>query len=319
MKLRPLGKSGTKVSEICLGTMQFRWSIKDKQAYKLMDAYTDAGGNFLDTADMYSQWVPGLKGGESETVIGNWMKARRNRNRIVLATKVRCRMWKGPDGEGLGAKHIIKACEDSLRRLKTDRIDLYQSHWSDTKTPIQETLGAFATLARQGKVRMIGCSNYSGRELEESFKKSGPAGIHYTSVQPHYSLLTRKRFENDIHPIVQKEGMAVIPYSPLEGGFLTGKYRREKSLPKSVRAPQIREKWFGGRALDMIDRMTEISNDAGYSILQLALAWVLAHKWITAPIVGANSVSQLKESLAAANIRLEPEIKRELDRLSDQF
>lgn len=311
MKYRPLSHTGVQVSEICLGTMQLQCHVSEKDSFRLLDAFLDGGGNFLDTADMYSQWVKGFRGGESETVIGKWMKQRGNRDKVVLATKVRSRMWDGPDGEGLSRKHVLRACEDSLRRLQTDRIDLYQSHWPDKDTPIDETLSAYETLVREGKVRFIGCSNYSGKELEGSF--AGSAGVRYVCIQPHYSLILHKEFEKSVLPIVRRESMAVIPYSPLEGGFLTGKYRKGKPLPDSVRAGDIKKHGMTDKNFSVIDLLDKISKQNGRTILQTALGWLLSHDWITAPIIGANSIEQLKESLGAAGLRLSREDKETLD------
>ncbi len=319
MELRPFGKTGEKVSCLCLGTMQFLWPVTEPDAHNLLDFFFESGGNFLDTADMYSQWAPGLKGGESETVIGNWMKQRNNRAKVFLATKVRCRMWEGADGEGLGKAHILKACEDSLRRLQTDRIDLYQSHWSDDSVPIGETLSAYQTLVRQGKVRWIGCSNYSGKELEESFVQSDGLGIQYASIQPHYNLIRRKSFEKEVLPVVLKRGMAVIPYSPLAGGFLTGKYRKDKPLPEGVRADQIWKSRMTDENFKVIAALEKAAQKNGKTILQTALAWLLSHDWMTAPIIVANSIEQLKESLGAVGFRLPEEDRKELDRVSSSL
>ncbi|OGR82730.1 MAG: hypothetical protein A2636_05290 [Elusimicrobia bacterium RIFCSPHIGHO2_01_FULL_64_10] len=314
MRTRPLDTTGLSVSEICLGTMQFLWSIGEEDSHAILDAFFEAGGNFIDTADMYSQWVPGLAGGEAEGVIGRWMKKKRNRDRIVLATKVRCRMWPGPDGEGLGEKHVLRACDESLKRLQTDRIDLYQSHWPDQAVPIEETLGAYANLIRQGKVRFAGCSNYPGRALEEALAKSGKGRARTVSVQPCYNLLKRGEFEREILPIVRREGLAVIPYSPLAGGFLTGKYRRGQPLPKSVRAKQIRSQHFSEGDLSVVELLEKLSKDSGRTVAQTALAWILSHDWVTAPIIGATSLAQLRECLGAGGLKLAPAEKDLIDR-----
>lgn len=295
--------------------MQFLWTCTEKESYEVLDTFFDAGGNFIDTADMYTQWAKGLKGGESETIIGKWMKKRNNREKIVLATKVRCKMWDGPNGEGLSRSHILKACEQSLKRLQTDRIDLYQAHWPDPKTPIEETLSAFETLVRQGKVRYLGASNYSAKEMEDAFKAGEKIGVQFLSVQPRYNLIWRKDFEKELLPMVLRKGLAVIPYSPLEGGFLTGKYRKDKPLPKSERAGGIKEK-LTDQNFAVIEALEKIGKKAGKTISQIALGWLLSHPWMTAPIIGANNKKQLEENLGAAGFTLDPEDKKILDELT---
>lgn len=304
------------VSEICLGTMQFRWLMNEEDSYKLLDAFVEQGGNFIDTADMYTQWAQGLVGGEAETILGNWMQKKKNRQKIVLATKVRCRMWDGPDGEGLSRTHIMRACDDSLRRLKTDYIDLYQSHWSDQKTPIEETLAAYQTLVKQGKVRHIGCSNYSADDMNAAHKAGKEIGAQYISVQPYYNLIGRNDFEKNILPIVIENKMAVIPYSPLAAGFLTGKYRKGKPVPESVRADQIKKEKMTEKNLALIETMDAMGKTYGKTVLQMALGWLLAHDWMTAPIVGANSIAQLNESFGAVGLKLSPQDKKKLDDLT---
>src|SRR5436190_14847388 len=226
MEYRRLGRTDLSVSVLCLGTMQWGWTASEKRAREVMDAYLEAGGNFLDTADVYSVWSR-AGAGASEEIIGRWMKERANREAIVLATKVRGRMWKGDDGEGLSRAHITRAIEDSLRRLQTDRIDLYQSHSMDDKTAIEETLEAFDALVRAGKVRHIGASNYSGWRLARAVWASDAGEwARYESLQPHYNLVHRGEFERELRSVCAEMEIGVIPYSPLGGGFLTGKYRR---------------------------------------------------------------------------------------------
>ncbi|MBI5081192.1 MAG: aldo/keto reductase, partial [Chloroflexi bacterium] len=216
MEHRYLGNSGLQVSDICLGTMQFLWTTDEPNSFAVLNAYAEAGGDFVDTADVYSRWAPGLKGGEAETIIGKWMKERGNRQNIVLATKVRGRMWDGANGEGLSRFHIMRAVEESLRRLQTDTIDLYQTHSPDLNTPIEETMRAMDDLVHQGKVRYVGCSNYNGWQLMEAILTSRQAGIaDYISIQPHWSLVEREIFERDVYPVVKKFNIGIIPYSPL--------------------------------------------------------------------------------------------------------
>lgn len=316
MRYRPLSNTGLEVAEICLGTMQFQWTCSEEDSYKVLDRYFEAGGNFLDTADVYSRWAPGLQGGEAETIIGKWMKDRGNRDKIVLATKVRGRMWDGPDGEGLGRSHILRACDDSLRRLQTDRIDLYQSHSEDPSASHDETMQAFADLNKQGKVRFVGCSNFSSAAMAEALKAGAKAGISYISVQPKYHLMYRRQFEQSLLPFVEKFNIAVIPYSPLAAGFLTGKYRRDGPPVRSARAAYIQPDLMTDKGFHAIDVLEKIAKRMGCTISQVALAWLLAHKWMTAPIIGANSTAQLDESLGASGIALDREDKAALDALA---
>ena len=308
MNYRDLGRAGLRVSEICLGTMQWGWTASEQTAFEVMDAFMEAGGNFIDTADIYSRWVEGNPGGVSETIIGKWMKERGNRRHVVLATKVRGRMWDGPNGEGLSRKHIMHAVEDSLRRLQTDYIDLYQIHWDDLETPIDETLRALDDLVRQGKVRYIGASNISAWRLMKALCISDKHDLaRYDSLQPHYNLVHRTEFEAELKPLCESEQIGVIPYSPLAGGFLTGKYHLDSPPPDSARQESVKRKYFneyGWRVLAAVER---IADERGVLPLQIALAWLLNQPVITAPIIGANSIEQLTPSLEAVDIRLEEE------------
>ncbi len=316
MNYRHLGRTGLTVSELCLGTMQFGWTTDEPSACAVMDAFVEAGGNFIDTADIYSNWAPGNPGGVSEQIIGRWMRARNNRDAIVLVTKARGRMWDGPDGEGLGRAHLIRACEDSLRRLQTDHIDLYLAHWFDADTPIEETLRAFDDLVRAGAVRAIGCSNYPAWRLCKALWTSDVLGLaRYECLQPHYNLAHRAEFERELKPLCEAEGLGVMAYSPLAGGFLTGKYRRE-GAPPSARADGIRRRYFNDRGFAILEAVQAVAAAHGATAGQIALAWLLAQPAVTAPIVGANSVEQLRESLGASDIRLTPEEKATLDQVS---
>ena len=315
MEYRKLGRTGLKVSELCLGTMQFGWSADEATSFAVMDAFVSAGGNFIDTADVYSRWAAGNPGGVSEQIIGRWMKARGNRGAIVLATKARGRMWDGPNGEGLSRLHLIRACEDSLRRLDTDTIDLYQTHFFDAETPIDETLRALDDVVRAGKVRYVGCSNYPAWRLAKALWASDRLSLaRYDSLQPHYNLANRAEFERELKPLCEEEGVGVIPYSPLAGGFLTGKYRRERvSLPASTRAEGIEKRYLNDRGFAILDKLDEVARTRSLTVGQTALAWLLTQPVITAPIVGANSVEQLAESQGAAGVRLSAE---EMDTLN---
>ena len=317
MDYRKLGRTGLEVSELALGTMQFGWTADEETSWAIMDAYVEAGGNLIDTADIYSIWAEGNPGGVSEEIIGRWLKARGNRQDIVLATKVRGRMWEGPNGEGLSRAHILRAVEDSLRRLGTDYIDLYQTHSFDAETPIEETMRALDDLVRAGKVRYVGCSNYPAWRIVEALWASDRLGLaSYVSLQPHYNLVHRREFEHDLTPVVEQYGLGVIPYSPLAAGFLSGKYRRDAPLPQSARAERIQKQYFSERNFDLLDRMAEIGANHGQGVQQVALAWLLSNPLVTAPIIGANSVEQLQASLAAVGFRLDEEEKQALDALS---
>ncbi|HSJ59423.1 MAG TPA: aldo/keto reductase, partial [Anaerolineae bacterium] len=245
MEYRRLGHTGLRVSELALGTMQFGWSADEETSCAVMDAYLGAGGNLIDTADVYSRWAEGNPGGVSEEIIGRWMTSRGNRQDVVLATKVRGRMWEGPNGEGLSRAHIMRAVEESLRRLQTDYIDLYQTHAYDENTPIEETLRALDDLVRAGKVRYVGCSNYPAWRLMEALWVSDLYGTtSFVSIQPHYNLVHRAEFERELADVVEEYDIGVIPYSPLQGGFLTGKYERDRPLPDSKRAERIQKSYF---------------------------------------------------------------------------
>lgn len=316
MEYRNLGKTGLKVSEICLGTMQWGWTADEATSQTVMDAFVAAGGNFIDTADIYSNWAPGNAGGVSEEIIGRWMKDRGNRDQIVLATKVRGRMWEGPNGEGLSRVHIMKACEDSLRRLQTDYLDLYQTHWYDETTPIDETMEALDTLVRQGKVRYVGCSNYPAWRLVEALWVSDKYHIvRYDAIQPHYNLVHRAEFERELKDVCTAFGLGVIPYSPLAGGFLTGKYRRE-AVPQSARAEGVKNRYLNEKGFAVLEKLDAIATARGLSVTQTSLAWQLNLPYVTAPIIGANSVAQLSESLGAGGVKLTADEMASLDEAS---
>jgi len=309
-----LGRTGLKVSEICLGTMQWGWTADEDTSTTVMDAFVEAGGNFIDTADIYSRWVEGNPGGVSEEIIGRWMQARNNRRHIVLATKVRGPMWDGPNGEGLSRGHIIQACEDSLRRLQTDYIDLYQTHFYDADTPIQETMEALDRLVQQGKVRYVGCSNYPAWRLTESLWASDKAGLaRYDSIQPHYNLAHRAEFEREAAEVCAAHGIGVIPYSPLAGGFLTGKYDRE-TVPASARADGIKSRYFNEAGWRTLDAVRAVADETDSTPIAVSLAWLLAQPVVTSPIIGANSVEQLQGSLAAVELDLSAE---QIERLNE--
>jgi aryl-alcohol dehydrogenase-like predicted oxidoreductase len=304
VELKPFGNTDLRVSPICLGTMQFGWTADEDASFAVMDAYVAAGGNFLDSADIYSNWAPDHGGGESEEIIGRWLKARDNRNRIVIATKVRGPMWQGSDGEGLSRAHISHAVEDSLRRLQVDTIDLYQCHWPDEGTPIEETLAVFQELIDAGKVRYIGASNYDVKLLRAALRSADEKQLaRFASLQPHYNLVHRSEYEAQLQDVCGRERIGVIPYSPLAGGFLTGKYRPGRPLPKSSRADRAKS-LLSGPGLRVLAALDPIALGHRVSLASIALAWLLANPTVTAPIIGANSPEQLAELLPAVELKL---------------
>jgi aryl-alcohol dehydrogenase-like predicted oxidoreductase len=317
MEYRRLGRTGLKVSELCLGTMTFRWTSTEEQSLQVLDRAFDAGINFIDTADVYSFWADDNDGGVAEEIIGKWLKTK-PREQVVIATKVRGRMWEGPNGEGLSRQHIMKAVEDSLRRLGTDAIDLYQVHWPDDETPLEETLSALDDLVRAGKVRYIGASNYPAWLLTKALWISDKHGYaRFDSIQPHYHLLNRPEVEPQLAALCLDQGIGMIPYSPLAGGFLTGKYTRE-GVPDGARlATSDRIKGLmTEQNFALLDALKEMGEVRDRTILQMALGWLLTLPMVTSPIIGANTVKQLEGSLGAAGLRLSEEEMARLDDLT---
>ncbi|MBT3313811.1 MAG: aldo/keto reductase [Anaerolineae bacterium] len=315
MKYRQLGKTGIEVSVLCLGTMQFGWSADEATSFEILSAAYEAGINFIDTADIYSRWADGNPGGVSEEIIGKWRKqAKIPREKLVIATKVRGMMG-NPPTEGLSGKRIQKMVEDSLRRLDIEYIDLYQAHWADVDVEIEETLRAFDDLVQSGKVRAIGCSNYSGEQLREALEVSEKIDLaRYDTLQPHYSLVHRAEYERELAEICRENNIGVIPYSPLAAGFLTGKYRRDKKAD-SVRAGSVK-KYFTEENWALLEAMDEIAATHDATVTQVALAWQLADPVISSPIIGANSISQLNDSLGAVELMLMHDEKMNLNELS---
>ncbi|HSR47799.1 MAG TPA: aldo/keto reductase [Anaerolineales bacterium] len=302
MEYRRLGKSGFKVSELCMGTMQFGWTADEPTAFRILDASRAAGINFIDTADVYSRWVEGNPGGVAETIVGKWLQASSvPRDQIVLATKVRGRMGEGPNDEGLSRGHILNAAHESLRRLGTDYIDLYQLHFPDDETPIEETLEALTDLVRRGDVRYIGCSNFPAWRTVEALWAADRRNLaSFASTQPHYNLVHRAEFESEVQDVCSRYGLAVLPYSPLAGGFLTGKYRRGQEAPagtRGVSSPRVREHLQSERAWHVLDEVRAIAVAKGKSPSQVALAWLLANPLVTSPIIGPRSMDQLEDNL----------------------
>lgn len=316
MEYRRLGRTGLKVSELCLGTMTFGWTADEATSLDMLSAAFDAGINFLDTADIYSRWHK--QAGIAEEIIGKWLKGR-PRDQVVIATKVRGAMGDGPNDQGLSRVHIMHAVEGSLRRMGTDYIDLYQCHWPDDDTPLEETLRALDDLVHQGKVRYIGCSNTPAWKLCKALWISDKYGLaRFDCLQPHYNLVHRAEFERELMPLCADQGLGVIPYSPLAGGFLTGKYRRGQPIPEGTRGQtsQRVKSYMTEANFALIDRMEALGRERGLTIAQVALAWLLTNPVITSPIIGANSVAQLRESLGAVGQRLSPEEKLALDEAS---
>jgi aryl-alcohol dehydrogenase-like predicted oxidoreductase len=317
MEYRRLGRTGLKVSELCIGTMQFGWTAGEELSGQILTKSFEAGINFIDTADIYSRWVDGNPGGVAENIIGKWMKENNiPRDQLVIATKVRGKMGSGANDEGLSRVHIMQAVEASLRRLRTDYIDLYQTHWYDEDSPIDETLGALDDLVRQGKIRYIGCSNYPAWRLTEALWESKHKQlVRYDSLQPHYNLVHRAEFERELAEVCREYRLGVIPYSPLAGGFLTGKYTKDK-VPKSARSKGA-SRYFNDRNWSLLELMETIGlENGGYSISQIALGWLLTNPLITSPIIGPRSLEQLEDNLDSTSLRLTPEEKMALDEAS---
>ena len=303
MEKRRLGTSSIDVLPLAFGGNVFGWTADEATSFRLLDEFVGAGFNFIDTADVYSRWHPGNKGGESETVIGNWLAARGGRHKLIIASKLGIEM--GPGKKGLSRKYMTTAIEDSLRRLKTDYIDLYQSHRDDSDTPIQETLETYGDLIKQGKIREIGASNFTAERLAESLAVSTQHGLpRYQSLQPLYSLVERQEFEGDLEALCLKEHIGVIGYYSLASGFLTGKYRTKADLAGRIRAPRV-EKYLNDRGFRVLAALDEVAAQHKAKPGQVALAWLMARPSVTAPIASATNSDQLKEMIGAAAIKLD--------------
>ena len=311
MNTRPLGNSGISIRPFVLGSNVFGWTIDEKKSFEVLDAFAAAGFGMIDTADIYSRWATGNKGGESETIIGNWLKKSGKRAQITIATKVG-----GDIGQGkvlLSRDYILKAAEDSLRRLQTDVIDLYQAHFDDTETSFEETLAAFDTLVKQGKVRAVGASNLTKERLQEAISVSEKNGlVRYETLQPKYNLMEREEIENGLQSFVQEKNIGVIPYYGLASGFLTGKYRSAEDISKSVRGGGI-QKYLNEKGHNVLTALDEAAHQYMSTPAQIALAWLMAQPGITAPIASATSADQLNELLKATDIIL---TKETIDRLN---
>lgn len=305
---RPLGRSGFDVAPIAFGGNVFGWTADEATSFNLLDAFVDSGFNLLDTADVYSRWAPGHTGGESESIIGRWLKQGGKRSRIVLATKVGMAMGdEGSGRKGLARAWIRQAVHDSLTRLQTDHIDLYQAHTDDTETPLEETLAAFAELITEGKVRAIGASNYSATRLAEALATSDRLGLpRYQTLQPHYNLVERAKYEDALEPLCRREGLGVINFFGLARGFLTGKYRNEADLAKSPRGAGVKG-YLNAQGLGVLAALDAVAAAHQATPAQVALAWQIARPGITAPIASATSVAQWEELAGAAELVLAAE------------
>lgn len=312
---RELGRSGLQVSPLCFGGNVFGWTVDEATSFSLLDAWLDAGFNFIDTADIYSTWAPGHVGGESESIIGKWLARGGRRRQVVLATKVGKPM--GPELKGLKPAYIRSAVEASLRRLQTDHIDLYQTHDDDAETPFAETLGAFDELIRAGKVRAIGASNYSAPRLAEALRTSTELGLpRFESLQPLFNLIDRAVFEDQLQPLCVAQGVGVINFYGLAAGFLTGKYRRQADAAKSARGPNVVKRYLNERGLKILDTLDVVAARHGATPGQVALAWQMQRPAIVAPIASATSLEQLAELAAATRLPLGEEDHRALDEAS---
>ena len=312
MQLRLLGRSGLQVSPLAFGGNVFGWTVDETLSFRLLDAWVDGGFNFIDTADVYSRWAPGHAGGESETIIGKWLRQSGKRNRVVLATKVGKPMGDGK--VGLSPAYIREAVDASLRRLKTDHIDLYQSHDDDAITPMEDTLGTFAELIKAGKVRAIGASNFSAPRLVESLDVAERLGLpRYESLQPLYNLCDRAVFEDALEPLCLERGVGVINFYALAAGFLTGKYRNEADVSKSARGATTIKKYLNRRGLRILAALDEAAKRYDATPGQVAIAWQMARPAITAPIASATSIVQLDELMAATRLQLDSDAIGSLD------
>lgn len=313
MKIKRMGRTGLKVSEICLGTMTFGNQADEATAFAIMDVADEAGVNFFDTADVYPLGSDPHMLGSTETIVGNWLRERKARDRIVLATKCHGKMGSHPNDQGLSRKHIIKACEDSLRRLQTDYIDLYQVHAFDPETPLEETLRALDDLVHAGKVRYIGCSNFLAHQLAEALWTSDKYNLaRFECDQPRYNLLFRM-IEDEIMPLCQRHGVGIIAYNPLAGGMLTGRYRQNKAFDTNTRfglknsGEMYRKRYWNDAVFEAVDSLANFVEGRGKSLTHVALAWVLAQPAVTSAIVGASKPEQLRDSLQAVGLELDAE------------
>ena len=311
---RKLGNSGLGVAPLIFGGNVFGWTVDQARGSELLDRFVNAGFNMIDTADVYSNWIPGNHGGESESIIGNWLKQSGKRDRVLIATKSGLDMGNGR--KGLSRKHILRSADESLARLQTDYIDLYQSHTEDTETPLEETLEAYADLIKAGKVRAIGASNFKADTLRAALEISREKSLpRYESLQPFYNLYDRAQFEGELEAVCRESQLGVIPYFSLASGFLTGKYRSEQDTVSRSRGSRV-QKYLNPRGLRILDALDEIANQYNATPAQISLAWLLAKPVITAPIASATSVQQLDELLNATRLKLDAAAVQKLEEAS---
>jgi aryl-alcohol dehydrogenase-like predicted oxidoreductase len=314
MTKRKLGNSSIEIAPLALGGNVFGWTIDQATSFKILDGFVDAGFTLIDTADIYSTWVPGNKGGESETIIGHWLKQTGKRSKVIIATKVGLDM--SPEDKGLSKPYILREVEASLKRLQTDYIDLYQSHKDDLTTPLEETLEAFAELFKQGKIRAIGASNFTRDRLSESLRLSEEnAWPRYESLQPNYNLYDREDFETNLEPLCLSSDVGVIPYYSLASGFLTGKYRSEQDTAGAKRGQGIK-KFLNDRGFRILAALDGVAKEYNSNPTRVALAWLMARPSITAPIASATSLEQLKDLTEAVHLQLSPAAIEQLNAAS---
>ena len=317
MEKRRLGNSGLAVAPLAFGGNVFGWTADEPTSFKLLDAFVAAGLDLIDTADVYSRWVPGNQGGESEAIIGRWLRQSGKRDSVIVATKVGMEM--ADDQKGLSRSHIVRSVEASLRRLQTDYIDLYQAHKDDPDTPLEETLDAFARLIEQGKVRAIGASNYTAQRLAEALAVSRERGLpRYESLQPDYNLYDRAEYEVELEPLCLENGIGVISYFSLAKGFLTGKYRSEADLSKSPRGQGVK-RYLDPRGQRILRALDEVAEQYHSTPARVALAWLIARPSITAPIASATSLEQLNDLIEATRLQLDQSAIEKLNQASAYY
>ncbi|MBO9539062.1 aldo/keto reductase [bacterium] len=313
MTLRNLGRTALRVSPLCLGGNVFGWTADETASFAVLDAYVASGGNFIDTAEVYSRWVPGHHGGESEAILGRWLKSRKNRDQLVIATKVGAPMGDAPEQKGLSRRRILDAVEGSLRRLQTDVIDLYQAHFDDPGTALDETLATFDELVKAGKVRHIGASNYTAPRLNEALETAQRLGLRpFETMQPEYNLLDREQFEGALQALCLEHGLGVITYYSLASGFLSGKYRKDQPLPTSSRAASVQREYMNPRGFRVIEALDAVAAAHQATVSQVALAWVMAQPGVTSAIASATSAAQAQDLLGALRIQLDAEAQHRL-------